>query len=639
MAQIFISYSKHNAEFARYVRGLLHSAGFDVWMDEARLSASEQWTAILEASITACAAFVILVSPEAKESQWVTRELLLAEHLQKPIFPILYSGEIWWNLANIQYEDMRAGLKATVSPRLIDALRAAVDQKSGAQAQTRPTTTASHMTPPTPQTESRKLEAAMPAEAKASEGTEVWAKISLPMSEGLRAELPAVVASGDVIQKDDTRATTFPIRFPVDAATGQRQPAQVEVALTSNDFAVIGDARVALELPPDTDSRTVIFSLEAKAGGRTSGRSRLLIDLFYEGKRIAQISISTLLVVQVTAVPAWTLVSITSAPPGAAESPGNLRGTDMPSAPPSPPIPQAMAKAAADDYMLIDQLPSASAPPLSQPTPPSDFGAGETRSGTLPTSPLPPPRRSSALRTVSLIATLVLVFVVAIVLVTTPKLNSSNSASSTDNQVAFLVTGTQGTPQPTLPSGVEATPVGLPTQFFISGTAPTQQIPPEFASMSVAPLVGCAGSPGASLVQQMSKAGFYATLLDNGITSEDDAHKITNASVIVWGVCSGDVLTLHFELPYAQGANGVSGPLSLTTQTQPEALDQSDSRPVRLAQALTEYASGNSPNYTALAQTFEDLAASATNQSEAAALRTLQQNSAAFARQYNGNSP
>ena len=69
----------------------------------------------------------------------------------------------------------------------------------------------------------------MPAETKADTETEVWAKISLPTSEGLRGELPAAVPSGDVIQKGDARATTFPIRFPVDPQTGRRLPAQAEL--------------------------------------------------------------------------------------------------------------------------------------------------------------------------------------------------------------------------------------------------------------------------------------------------------------------------------------------------------------------------------------------------------------------------
>ena len=257
MAQLFISYSTHNADFARYLRGLLQDAGFDVWMDETKLSAGQSWTDTLEANVTACAAFVIIMSPEAKASEWVKAEVLLARQLHKPIFPILYSGDRWWDLAAIQYEDMRAGLKATLSPRMIDALRRAV---SGEVPPPEIESAGSHTPAPSaPQTDSRKLEAAMPAETKAGSDTEVWAKISLPASEGLRGELPAVVPSGDVIQKGDARASTFPVRFPLDPRTGQRLPIQAELRLSSGDFLIAAsEKQIEVEIPPDSDSRTVI---------------------------------------------------------------------------------------------------------------------------------------------------------------------------------------------------------------------------------------------------------------------------------------------------------------------------------------------------------------------------------------------
>src|SRR5215211_6252226 len=140
MAQLFISYSTRNADFARYLRGLLQDAGFDVWMDETKLSTGQSWTDTLEANITNCAASVIIMSPESKASDWVRRERLLAERLHKPMFPILLSGEAWWDLANIQYEDMRAGVKASLSPRMIEALRRAISGE-GAVAETEPTGT------------------------------------------------------------------------------------------------------------------------------------------------------------------------------------------------------------------------------------------------------------------------------------------------------------------------------------------------------------------------------------------------------------------------------------------------------------------------------------------------------------------
>ena len=160
----------------------------------------------------------------------------------------------------------------------------------------------------------------MPAETKAGSDTEVWAKISLPQSEGLRGELPAVVPSGDVIQKGDARASTFPIRFPVDPQTGQRLPAQAELRLSAGDFLIAAPGeRVEVEILPDSDSRTVIFTLEAKPQGKMSGRSRIVIDLIYDDKIIAQISVSTMLVERVTAaIPAWNLAAVGYVSPGAA---------------------------------------------------------------------------------------------------------------------------------------------------------------------------------------------------------------------------------------------------------------------------------------------------------------------------------
>ncbi len=128
MSHIFISYSKENIDFVRYLRALLEHEGFAVWVDEARLSPSARWWKSIEQNIDGCAAFVVVMSPDAAESDWVEREILLAEKLKRPIFPILLTGEAWSRLANIQYEDMRAGLGAKLSPRLMNGLRKRIPQ-------------------------------------------------------------------------------------------------------------------------------------------------------------------------------------------------------------------------------------------------------------------------------------------------------------------------------------------------------------------------------------------------------------------------------------------------------------------------------------------------------------------------------
>ncbi len=124
MAHIFISYSKQNIDFVRYLRALLESEGFSVWVDEARLAPSARWWKTIEENIETCSVFIVVMSPDAYDSDWVEREILLAEKLKRPLFPVLLAGDPWSRLANIQFEDMRAGLRARFSPHFLNVLHA-----------------------------------------------------------------------------------------------------------------------------------------------------------------------------------------------------------------------------------------------------------------------------------------------------------------------------------------------------------------------------------------------------------------------------------------------------------------------------------------------------------------------------------
>lgn len=113
-AHVFISYSKQDADFAAHLCRLFDREGIPYWIDR-RLEAGDAWWPAIERSITACAAFVIIMSPHSQGSTWVEREILLAENLKKPIFPILLAGTPFTRLTNVQYEDMQAGVKAKLT--------------------------------------------------------------------------------------------------------------------------------------------------------------------------------------------------------------------------------------------------------------------------------------------------------------------------------------------------------------------------------------------------------------------------------------------------------------------------------------------------------------------------------------------
>src|SRR5262245_30142974 len=106
---VFVSYA-HGADRA-YVDRLaryLHERGVLVWYDR-DIVVGERWKRIIPERIDSCAAFVVVMSPAAADSEWVSLEITQAKKTGRPIFPLLLDGKIFFELSNIQYEDVRRG--------------------------------------------------------------------------------------------------------------------------------------------------------------------------------------------------------------------------------------------------------------------------------------------------------------------------------------------------------------------------------------------------------------------------------------------------------------------------------------------------------------------------------------------------
>ena len=72
MPDVFLSYSRKDVDYMHRLRDDLVGAGLDVWTDESGLEpGSRRWTSLIEEALEQAQCMVVVLSPDAKESQWV----------------------------------------------------------------------------------------------------------------------------------------------------------------------------------------------------------------------------------------------------------------------------------------------------------------------------------------------------------------------------------------------------------------------------------------------------------------------------------------------------------------------------------------------------------------------------------------
>jgi hypothetical protein len=105
MTHIFISYGREDHAYAQRVTDALSARHLPYWIDD-RIDPGDGWWDEIDQAIAGCACLVVIMTPAAKASRWVQREILLAEDRGKPIFPLLLAGEHWSLLVDRQYEEV-----------------------------------------------------------------------------------------------------------------------------------------------------------------------------------------------------------------------------------------------------------------------------------------------------------------------------------------------------------------------------------------------------------------------------------------------------------------------------------------------------------------------------------------------------
>ena len=104
----FVSYSRLDSDYVKKLVTFLRDQGLDVWVD-GDVDYGDRWSTVIRTKIAGCAAFVVVMTPNGAESEWVEREIALAERTRKPILPLLLDGEPFWRLSSIHHEDVTGG--------------------------------------------------------------------------------------------------------------------------------------------------------------------------------------------------------------------------------------------------------------------------------------------------------------------------------------------------------------------------------------------------------------------------------------------------------------------------------------------------------------------------------------------------
>lgn len=106
MSHVFISYAHIDYEFVTNVIERLTESGIQVWLDTDQLMIGKEWRTGIDQAIEEAFAVVVVMSPAAKTSEYVTYEWAFALGAKKQVIPILYKQtDMHPRLEVLQYLD------------------------------------------------------------------------------------------------------------------------------------------------------------------------------------------------------------------------------------------------------------------------------------------------------------------------------------------------------------------------------------------------------------------------------------------------------------------------------------------------------------------------------------------------------
>lgn len=126
---VFISYRhSFDAEYAERLAAHLTAVGIPAFIDR-EINTGTRWNQVIKEQVASSAALVVVMTPEAEESEWVIREIAEAQRAGRPIVPILLRGTRFYRLSQLQHETVTGGQMP--SRAFLDRLRALLPPATG----------------------------------------------------------------------------------------------------------------------------------------------------------------------------------------------------------------------------------------------------------------------------------------------------------------------------------------------------------------------------------------------------------------------------------------------------------------------------------------------------------------------------
>jgi len=122
--KVFISYAHTDKTFVGNLASNLEKQGMKVWWDFDSLKGGQDWQKEIERGIKQCDYFLVVLTPEAKLSEWVGNEIEYALYTQKYIIPLrLKKCDIPIGLIKKQYIDFESRTAESAMKELLGILK------------------------------------------------------------------------------------------------------------------------------------------------------------------------------------------------------------------------------------------------------------------------------------------------------------------------------------------------------------------------------------------------------------------------------------------------------------------------------------------------------------------------------------